>query len=741
MRSFDSLRSLKMTTSWGEKGNVVQFPLVFNVYFKEGVAGGSRPAPTKIMKLVIVESPTKTRSLSKYLGGDFEILASMGHVRDLPKSKMGIEIKELKESRTQGIKEEYEFLPVYELMNGKEAQVKILIAAAKRAEEVILASDPDREGEAIAWHVKEILSGTGEAHLAPTKKMKKEMVFKRIAFHSITKEAILEALEHPREIDMDLVNSQQARRFLDRLVGYKLSPILWKKVRRGLSAGRVQSVAVRLIVEREREIEKFVPVEYWQIRALVRTQGIKNSRIQEDLPVGRQEFWVELAKYKDKKAEIHKAEEAKKILEILEKGEYVVADIKKTERKVQPHPPFKTSTLQQAAANVLGWSAKKTMSVAQKLYEQGDITYHRTDSFNLAPVAIEAVRKFVGDSYGASYLPAGPRIYKTAGKVVAQEAHEAVRPTHIEITPEKFTGQEMAVDEKRLYSLIWRRTIACQMAEAIFDDTKVVVSAGKCDLTANGIVVKFDGWKKLFVKDNEEFQSLPEMTVGERLNKEKVESLQKFTQPTARFNDASLIKELEKKGIGRPSTYAAIISTIIDRRYVEQKEKKFFPTSIGKAVVDFLMTNFPREMEYDFTAKMEDSLDDIANGKLPWMEMLSKFWGDFSRKLIKVEKESVRVGVPTESTGEKCPLCDTGEVVIRDGKFGKFLSCSQYPECAYKAPYILYVEGVTCEKCGKRVVMKKTRTNRDFFGCEDYPNCDWASWKKPVQMSDDSSLI
>ncbi|HCX25233.1 TPA: type I DNA topoisomerase, partial [Candidatus Collierbacteria bacterium] len=647
----------------------------------------------------------------------------------------------LKNSRTQRKKtEEYEFLPVYELMNGKEAQVKILIAAAKRAEEVILASDPDREGEAIAWHVREIIKESRTQGIKNSKQGKgskakpKEIVFKRIAFHSITKEAILEALEHPREIDMDLVNSQQARRFLDRLVGYKLSPILWKKVRRGLSAGRVQSVAVRLIVEREREIEKFVPVEYWQIRALVRTQELKNSRTQE-------EFWVELAKYKDKKAEIHKMEEAKKILEILEKGEYVVADIKKSERKTQPHPPFKTSTLQQASANVLGWSAKKTMSVAQKLYEQGDITYHRTDSFNLAPVAIEAVRKFVGDSYGANYLPAGPRIYKTAGKVVAQEAHEAVRPTHIEITPEKFTGQEMAVDEKKLYSLIWRRTIACQMAEAIFDDTKVVVSAGKCDLTANGIVVKFDGWKKLFVKDNEEFQSLPEMTVGEKLNKEKVESLQKFTQPAPRFNDASLIKELEKKGIGRPSTYAAIISTIIDRRYVEQKEKKFFPTSIGKAVVDFLIENFPREMEYEFTAKMEDSLDDIASGKLPWMEMLSKFWGDFSRKLTKVDKESARVGVPTESTGEKCPLCDTGEVVIRDGKFGKFLSCSQYPECAYKAPYILYVEGVTCEKCGKRVVMKKTRTNRDFFGCEDYPNCDWASWKKPVQMSDDSSLI
>ncbi|HCQ31569.1 TPA: type I DNA topoisomerase [Candidatus Collierbacteria bacterium] len=677
------------------------------------------------MKLVIVESPTKTKSLSKYLGGDFEILASMGHVRDLPKSKFGIEIKDLG-------KDEFEFTPTYAIMDKKEDTVKRLKVEAARADEVILASDPDREGEAIAWHVNEILKDS-------LKGRKKQPIFKRVSYNSITKEAILDAMEHPREIDMNMVNSQQARRFLDRLVGYKLSPILWKKVRRGLSAGRVQSVAVRLIVEREREIEKFVPVEYWQIRALVRTQGIKT------MPAGRQdsrtqeEFWVELARFKKNKAEIHNGEEAKTILAVLETAEYVVSDIKKAERKTQPHAPFKTSTLQQAAANVLGWSAKRTMNIAQKLYEQGDITYHRTDSFNLAPVAIEEVRRFIVEKYGAEYLPKTSRVYKTTGKVVAQEAHEAVRPTHIEVTPEKYIGQEMAMDEKKLYSLIWRRTVACQMAEAVFDDTKVVVTAEACELTANGIVVKFDGWKKLFVKDSEELQALPELSVREVLSKKKVESLQKFTQPPARFNDASLIKELEKKGIGRPSTYAAIISTIIDRRYVEQKDKKFFPTSIGKAVVDFLMENFPREMQYEFTAKMEDSLDDIANGKLPWMEMLSKFWGDFSRKLFKVDKESARVGVPTTGTGVRCPLCGVGEVVIRDGKFGKFLSCNRYPECTYKAPYIVYVEDVVCEKCGKRVVLKKTRTGRDFYGCEDYPNCTWASWKKPQTVANTES--
>ncbi len=636
----------------------------------------------------------------------------MGHVRDLPKSKIGIEIKEIKNSKNQELKtDQFEFIPTYAIMDRKEDTVKRLKVEAARADEIILASDPDREGEAIAWHVEEILKDA-------LKGKKKQPIFKRVSYNSITKEAILEAMDNPREIDMNMVNSQQARRFLDRLVGYKLSPILWKKVRRGLSAGRVQSVAVRLIVEREREIEKFVPVEYWQIRVLVK-------------PESGDEFWVELAKFKAKKAEIHSGDEAKEILKVLETSDYVVEDIIKKARKTQPHAPFKTSTLQQAAANVLGWSAKRTMNIAQKLYELGNITYHRTDSFNLAPTSIESVRKFIGETYGKEYLPAAPRMYKAAGKVVAQEAHEAVRPTNIDVTPEKFTGQEMVMDEKKLYSLIWRRTVACQMAEAVFDDTKVVVKAGNCELSANGIVVKFDGWKKLFAKGKDEPVALPEVKVGDKLNKKKVEPLQKFTQPPARFNDASLIKELEKKGIGRPSTYAAIISTILDRRYVEQKEKRFYSTSIGNAVVDFLIENFPREMEYEFTAKMEDSLDSIASGKVKWMEMLSKFWGDFSRKLLKVDKDSIRVGVPTESTGEKCPLCKEGEVVIRDGKFGKFLSCNRYPDCAHKAPYIVYVEDVVCEKCGKRVVMKKTRTNRDFYGCEDYPNCTWASWKKP----------
>lgn len=654
------------------------------------------------MKLVIVESPTKTKSLSKYLGGGFEIMASMGHIRDLPSSKTGIEI-------TETDKGAYEFKPEYTIMKGKEEQVSKLKRAAAKADEIILASDPDREGEAIAWHVAALL----------TDKKKKNQVFKRVAFHSITKEAVLEAMEKPREIDMNLVDSQQARRFLDRLVGYKLSPILWKKVRRGLSAGRVQSVAVRLIVEKEREIEKFVPIEYWQIKALLKTEKGET-------------FWVELAKIKSKKAVVNNGVDSKKIVDDLNTASYVVKDIVKSERKVVPHPPFKTSTLQQAAANVLGWSAKRTMNVAQKLYEQGDITYHRTDSFNLAQVAIDQIREQVVALYGNDFLKKEARVYKTAGKVVAQEAHEAVRPTHFEVTPEKYQGQDqMAVDQSKLYSLIWRRTVACQMADAVYDDTRVVVSAADYELTANGVVVKFEGWRKLFKKDKAEAEVLPALMVNEKLEKKEIKSEQKFTQPPARYNDASLIKELEKRGIGRPSTYAAIISTIQDRRYVDQKEKKFFPTTIGIAVVDFLMEHFPKEMDYEFTAKMEDGLDNIANGKIKWEGMLSNFWNEFKDRIVLVDKESARVGVPTTSTGIKCPICGEGEVVIRDGKFGRFYSCNRYPECKYTAPYIQYVEDAVCEKCGKRIVVKKTKTGKEFFGCEDYPNCTWASWHKP----------
>lgn len=658
------------------------------------------------MNLVIVESPTKTKSLEKYLGKDFEVLATMGHMVDLPKSKMGIEIKKTKAGLT--------FDPDYQLVEGKGKQVKKLADAAKKAKKVILATDPDREGEAIAWH----------AQTALAKDTDKADKFERVVFHSITKEAVLEAMEKPRKLDMNLVDAQQARRVLDRLVGYSLSPLLWRKVRRGLSAGRVQSVAVRLIVDREREIEAFKPVEYWPISVSVK-------------PEGKDDFWIFLAKVGGKKVVVDNAKTAGEIEKDLVGASYVVTTVDQKERRVHARPPFKTSTLQQAGANVLGWSSKKTMSVAQKLYEQGHITYHRTDSLNLAGVAVDQIRAFVKSEFGDKYLPPKPNFFKMSGKVVAQEAHEAIRPTHMDMGTNSFKGTgQMASDQEKLYGLIWRRTIACQMNSALYDATKVTVEAEskkKYILEAIGEIEKFDGWRKLYkkAKGEDEVVILPPVEKGEKLKFLKLLKEQKFTQPPARFNDASLVKELEKRGIGRPSTYAPTISTIIARRYIERTDRRFYPTSIGLAVTEFLVKNFPKEMDFEFTAKMEQGLDDIAQGELKWNQMLSPFYSEFESHLEVVAKTAERVPVPTEKTGEKCPDCKEGDVVIREGRFGKFLSCSRFPECKYTAKYIEYLEGILCPKDKGKVVIKKTHKGREFFGCENYPKCDWASWKDP----------
>ena len=674
------------------------------------------------MKLVIVESPTKTKSLSKYLGEGYEVMATMGHIRDLPKSKMGIGIKHQKTNHKKQTGELL-FEPEYELSEGKEQTAKKLETAAGKAEKIILASDPDREGEAIAWHTAQMLKNS------KLKKLK-EKEFERVSFHSITKEAILEAIENPRKIDMNLVDAQQARRVLDRIVGYELSPVLWKKVRRGLSAGRVQSVAVRMIVDREREIEAFKPEEYWQVRV-----ELKSSRTQELKT--KKSFWVELMKMGGKTIKIDNETKARAIEADLNQAKYEVGKIEKKERHLYPHPPFKTSTLQQAGANVLGWSAKKTMSVAQRLYEKGAITYHRTDSLNLAPTAVLAIREVIVKQYGQEYLPEKEIYYKTSGKVVAQEAHEAIRPT--QPTASQLGGQaqteDVDRDEERLYQLIWRRTVACQMKPATVDQTVIWVLAENDEnyqLKAVAETMKFESWKKLYKLAEEVI--LPMLAEEEKLVKEKVEATQKFTLAPARFNDASLIKELEKRGIGRPSTYAPTISTIIVRGYVERKEKRFYATQIGLTVTDFLVKNFPTEMEYEFTAKMEASLDEIAEGKKDWQKVLSDFYGPFKKTVDSATKEAERVKMPVESTGQKCPLCNIGEVVIRTGKFGRFYSCSRFPECKYTARLIVYVEGVVCPKDGGRVVVKKTRTGREFFGCENYPKCDYASWKKPVPV-------
>ncbi len=652
------------------------------------------------MKLVIVESPTKTKSLSKYLGSGFEVMATMGHIRDLPKSKTGIEIKKEKEG--------FKFVPEYELSEGKAEIARKLQTAATKADKVILASDPDREGEAIAWHVAELLQ--------EGKKGIKADKIERATFHSITKEAILEAIEKPRKIDMNLVDAQQARRMLDRIVGYHLSPVLWKKVRRGLSAGRVQSVAVRLVVEREREIEAFKPEEYWSIRVQIQD--------------GKGEFWSDLVKINGKLAKIGNGEKAKEIETDLDKASYAVEKVERKERKLYPHPPFKTSTLQQAAANVLGWSAKKTMAVAQRLYEKGAITYPRTDSLHIVESAVATIREVIVKKFGPEYLPEKEIYYKTSGKVVAQEAHEGIRPTHV--GEAEVHGEDVDRDEEKLYQLVWRRTISCQMKPAIVDQVVVWVLASskeKYQLKAIGETYKFASWKKLYKLAEDVV--LPVVTEGEKLEKKQITTEQKFTLAPARFNDASLIKELEKRGIGRPSTYAPTISTIIVRGYVERKEKRFFATQIGLTVTDFLMKNFSKEMEYDFTAKMEANLDEIATGERKWQEVLSEFYGPFEKTVETATKNAERVKMPVEKTGKACPLCSIGEVVIRTGRFGKFYSCSRFPECKYTAKLIEYVEGAVCPKDSGKIVVKRTHTGREFYGCENYPKCDYASWKKP----------
>ncbi|MBI4099422.1 type I DNA topoisomerase [Candidatus Microgenomates bacterium] len=610
------------------------------------------------MNLVIVESPTKAKTLGRFLGSDYQIEASMGHVRDLPENKLGIDV-------------EHDFAPEYVVAEKKKDIVAGLHKAAKTAEKVILATDPDREGEAISWHIATLLDKV------PTE---------RITFHEITESAIKAALAAPGTINMQLVDAQQARRILDRLVGYKLSPLLWRKVRKGLSAGRVQSVAVRLIVEREREILAFKPEEYWEILAQFEgfTAGLVNVKI------------------------VTK-DEADKIVAELTKAEFKVSDVATKEIKRSPYSPFTTSTLQQAAANLFGWTAKRTMQVAQNLYEQGLITYHRTDSTNLAAQAVEQVRKFIGDQYGEKYLPEGPRIYKTKSKV-AQEAHEAIRPTQVSGSSDQGSDR----DQQRLFELIWKRFVACQMSEALYEQTAVDITAclpagraGEYVFRANGNKQVFDGWQKLY--EREEGVELPALTVGQILTLLGLVPSQHFTQPPPRFNEASLIKALEEFGIGRPSTYAPIISTIQDRQYVEKVDKKFQPTNLGFAVNDFLITNFPTIFEYQFTAKMEDELDEVANGTKQWVPVIKEFYDPFAKLLTKVGETAERVKVAVEETDEICPD-DGGKLVVRIGRFGKFLACANFPKCKFTKPFAKKID-MKCPKCKEGdVIFRRTRS-------------------------------
>lgn len=659
------------------------------------------------MDLIIVESPTKAKTLGRFLGNAYNVEATMGHVKDLPKSKLGVDV-------------EKNFAPDYSPIEKRAETIKGLVGKSKKAKTIYIATDPDREGEAIAAHVEEILRDRDTKLQSKKNSLTPALgsSVSRIVFHEITKEAVEKALINPRAIDRNLVDAQIARRVLDRLVGYKLSPLLWKKVRRGLSAGRVQSVAVRLIVEKEREIEKFKAEEYWEIFCNVKGKTPKAN-----------EFTVMLVKVSDKKADINNKTDADIVLKDLEGARYEVSDVRKREVKKNPYPPFTTSTLQQAGARVLGWSSKKTMAVAQKLYEQGLITYHRTDSLNLSVQAVSKAREYIQKVYGGEYLPPSPKFYKTNSKV-AQEAHEAIRPTDVS---HKFqiTNDKWGPDEGKLYDLIWKRFLACQMNPAKYAETAIDVTATKYLLRASGQIITFDGWRKLFPRDGEAV-ILPEISVGEELTKLKVWGDQKFTQPPARYNEASLIKTLESLGIGRPSTYAPTISTIQIRNYVEKNEsKQFAPTTIGIAVNDFLIVNFPDVFEYQFTAEMEGSLDDIANGDREWEKVIGKFYKPFEKKIVGVEKNAKRVKIEVEKLGRECPECKEGELVIRTGRFGKFISCSRFPECKHTEKYMQKV-GVKCPDCKKgEVIVKKTSKGRKFFGCSRYPECKYASWRSP----------
>jgi DNA topoisomerase-1 len=655
------------------------------------------------MNLIIVESPTKARTLSRFLGSDYVVQATMGHIKDLPKSKLGVDV-------------EKNFTPDYVVVEKRDKEIKSLSKEAKKVKIIYLATDPDREGEAIAKHVEEILG--------------KNLKLSRIIFHEITKGAVEDAILKPRNIDNNLVNAQVARRVLDRLVGYKLSPLLWKKVRRGLSAGRVQSVAVRLIVEREREIQAFKPDEYWEVFCDLKTKDEKTKN---------GEFTVKLVRIGEKKAEISNKKDADSVVSDLKGSVYDVHDVKRKEVRKNPYPPFTTSTMTQGASRMFGWSARKTMSVAQVLYEEGLITYHRTDSTNIAEAALTKVRKHIKEEYGDNYLPEKPRLYKTKSKV-AQEAHEAIRPTNmnskIEIQNSKFKKES-----EKLYGLIWRKFVSCQMEASVYDETAIEVQALKDNkrylLRVSGQIMKFDGWRKVFdsskkTKTQDGEAQLPEVDKGDGLQLIKVLPEQKFTQPPARYGEASLIKTLEKLGIGRPSTYAPIITTIQRRQYVEKEEKKFFPTNVGFAVNDFLINNFPTVFDYSFTAEMEGNLDNIANGKREWEKMMKEFYGPFEKKLGTVETKAKRVEIATEKVGRKCPDCKKGELVIRVGRFGKFISCSRFPDCDYKERYVEKI-GMKCLDCKKGdIIVKTTGKGRKFYGCSRYPKCKWASWKKPV---------
>jgi len=642
--------------------------------------------------LVIVESPAKATTIKKILGSKYNVVASMGHIRDLPKSQLGIDL-------------ENNYEPKYINIRGKAELIKKLKKEASASKKVYLATDPDREGEAIAWHLAYIL-GIQENETC------------RITFNEITKQGILSAIEKPRKLDKDLIDAQQARRELDRIVGYQISPLLWKKVKKGLSAGRVQSVTVRLIVDREEEIEKFIPEEYWSLEAEVKPAKAKKY------------FNARLINYDNKKIEIHSEEEMNKILKELDGQKYIIKEIKYGEKKRNPSPPFTTSTMQQEASRKLGFSIKKTMSVAQSLYESGLITYMRTDSTRISDVARSAAKEQIIKQFGAEYYE--NRFYKT--KKDAQDAHEAIRPTYLDKRPEEIK-EKYSSDQYKLYKLIYERLLASQMSAAVYDTMAVDISAGKYTFRANGSKIRFPGFIALYVEGNDENLVekdiiLPELTEGEELNLKQLHPDQHFTEPPARYTEASLVKALEERGIGRPSTYAPTITTILDRRYIEKEKKLLQPTELGRIVDNLLKENFEDIVDVEFTAQMEEKLDNIAEGGIEWKKVIGEFYIPFKENLEQVEERIGKVEIKDEVSDIPCDKCGR-MMVYKIGRYGKFLACPGFPECRNIKPIVQKIS-TPCPKCGGEIHIRKSKRGKKYYICENNPaTCDFIAWNGP----------
>ncbi len=655
--------------------------------------------------LVIVESLAKAKTIEKYLGRGYKVKASMGHLRDLPKSKMSIDF-------------EHGFEPDYQPIKGKENIINDLRSEAKKADNIYLATDPDREGEAISWHLKELLGIPDDRVL-------------RVTFNEISKKVVTEGIAHPRAIDQNLVDAQQTRRLLDRIVGYRLSPLLWRKIRRGLSAGRVQSVVTRMVVDREEERRAFVPEEYWSIDALLRLDGTHS-------------FTARFVGDTDGKIDLTCEDDVNTVLRAVENAAWKVAAIKDGTKHRSPAPPFNTSTLQQEANRKLNMQARRTMAVAQQLYEgveiagQGSvglITYMRTDSLRLSDDAVAAARGLIASRYGREYVPSSPKVYRTRSG--AQDAHEAIRPTDVDLTPEA-VRQSLTSDQYRLYKMIWSRFLACQMENAVYDTQAVDVEAAGYIFRANSQRVRFAGFTAVYEEgrdDPEEEQAarLPAMKPAQQLELGELKPEQHFTQPPARYTEASLIKAMEERGVGRPSTYAPSVSTIIDRDYVIKENRNLRPTPLGETITNMMKEHFTDIIDVEFTANMERTLDGIEEGKSAWRDVLSDFYDGFEKELADAEKalENERIRVPDEESDEVCELCGR-KMVIKNGRFGRFLACPGYPECKNTKPITEPTPGV-CPKCGGRILKKKSRNNYTYYGCEHYPDCDFMTWDVPTE--------